>query len=338
MVTPQALAAAGVNRVRVELALANPPKTVDYTSPGFSGTEALFAQALEEYAASIQTFKSAGFGILLLLDYQMANDYQGYDEDDARWAIYRAVFKDRATRAAQRLLGMIDAYEIWNEPDALGHIPCGGGCGSYPTCVGGPCPTAYGRYIDLLEDGIDAVRTVDPGAFVLSGVATPDYYAAVKASASPTTTGLAALQKLDAFNLHPYNTWPGACVGPSYRCDTETRQGNANYLVTELQKLEDTVFDPTDLPRRPVWFTEWGRQTSKVAGCDWQDASDLIGAFFDAMSAPNADTGLVEQAYFFQWVESSSAASLVDTKGAHATPPYQQNYDAFRKGATTLGY
>lgn len=137
---------------------------------------------------------------------------------------------------ASRYKGVVDAYEIWNEPDiARFWSP-------------GPDATAYVR---LLKSGYQAVKSVDPGATVVSGGLSWDYGRPNSFLSRMYAAG--AKGSFDVLGIHDYpdasiftalSTWPNGFSGA--RAD-EVSHGDT----------------------KPIWITEFGLNTADDAS-GWQ--------------------------------------------------------------------
>ena len=133
-----------------------------------------------------------------------------------------AAFGRFMSLVAARYRGLVDAYEIWNEPDIAAFWN------------GGPDPL---RYTALLKAGYIAVKTVDPAALVVSGGLSWDYQKFLGAMYAA-----GAKSYFDVLALHPYATRSLSTWLSSIRLARRTELANG-----------DT---------RPIWLTEFGFNTS----------------------------------------------------------------------------
>jgi len=137
-------------------------------------------------------------------------------------------------RLAAHYRGQVEAYEVWNEPDLQRFW------------AGGPNPTAYTA---LLRAAYPAIKAGDPSAKVVFGGLSWDYAGFLGRAYAAGAKGF-----FDVMAVHPYQS---AAPNATWR----TWYGQARQ--TMLQNGED----------KPVWFTEWGYNTStKVRNStgDWQ--------------------------------------------------------------------
>jgi hypothetical protein len=133
-----------------------------------------------------------------------------------------AVFGRFISLVAARYRGLVDAYEIWNEPDISAFWN------------GGPNPYAYTA---LLKAGYAAVKAEDPRALVVSGGLSWDYDKFLSAMYAAGAKG-----SFDVLALHPYATRSLSAWVSSIRLARRTELANG-----------DT---------RPIWLTEFGFNTS----------------------------------------------------------------------------
>lgn len=133
-----------------------------------------------------------------------------------------AVFGRFMSLVAARYRGLVDAYEIWNEPDVAAFWN------------GGPDPYAYTA---LLKAAYAAVKEQDPSALVVSGGLSWNYDKFLSAMYAA-----GAKDSFDVLALHPYTTRSLSQWVSSIRLARRTELANG-----------DT---------RPIWLTEFGFNTS----------------------------------------------------------------------------
>jgi hypothetical protein len=137
---------------------------------------------------------------------------------------------------ASRYKGVVDAYEIWNEPDiARFWSP-------------GPDASAYVR---LLKSGYRAVKSVDPGATVVSGGLSWDYGRPNSFLSRMYAAG--AKGSFDVLGIHDY---PAGSIGTAL---STWPTGFSGARADELSH-GDT---------RPIWITEFGLNTADDSS-GWQ--------------------------------------------------------------------
>src|SRR5215217_5212798 len=104
----------------------------------------------------INAAATRGMGVLGVLNSTPA---WGADPDEGGWGAGAAPdpekFAQYATTVAQRYLGKVSAYEVWNEPNAI------------PYWTPTPDPAAY---TEVLKAAYSAIKAADPNALVVAGV------------------------------------------------------------------------------------------------------------------------------------------------------------------------
>jgi polysaccharide biosynthesis protein PslG len=170
-----------------------------------------------------------------------------------------ADFADFMRYVSSRYKGRVEAYEVWNEPDIQRFWSPG------------PNAAAYAR---LLESGYDAVKSVDPGALVVSGGLSWDYGRPNSFLSQMYAAG--AKGSFDVLGIHDYpdesiatglSTWPNGFSGAR---------------VDELSHGDS----------KPIWITEFGLNTA-AGSSGWQpgvtpdrQAALVTRAFDLAAAAP----------------------------------------------------
>jgi hypothetical protein len=160
----------------------------------------------------------------ILLDVLNAPAWASSTDTDGLGNVPRdpAVFGRFMSMLAARYRGVVDAYEIWNEPD-ISRFWNGG-------------PNAA-QYTALLKAGYAAVKQQDPRALVVSGGLSWDYDKYLGAMYRAGAKG-----SFDVLSLHPYSTKSLSSWVSSIRQARRTQLANG-----------DT---------RPIWLTEFGFNTS----------------------------------------------------------------------------
>jgi polysaccharide biosynthesis protein PslG len=133
-----------------------------------------------------------------------------------------ATFARFMSLLAARYRGLVDAYEIWNEPDLS------------KFWNGGPDPV---RYTAMLKTSYLAIKAQDRAALVVSGGLSWDYSKFLGAMYANGARG-----SFDVLALHPYSTGSLSAWLGSIRLARRTELANGD--------------------RVPIWLTEFGFNTS----------------------------------------------------------------------------
>jgi polysaccharide biosynthesis protein PslG len=133
-----------------------------------------------------------------------------------------ATFARFMSLVTARYRGLVDAYEIWNEPDIAAFWN------------GGPNPA---RYTAMLKASYVAVKAQDPAALVVSGGLSWDYDKFLGAMYANGARGY-----FDVLALHPYST------------------GSLSSWLSSIRLARRTELANGD--RHPIWLTEFGFNTS----------------------------------------------------------------------------
>lgn len=143
------------------------------------------------------------------------------------------------TETATRYDGMVEAYELWNEPNFNRFWPSG--------------PNAA-QYVELLKAGSLAVREVDPDAeIVFGGTQWSDYRFLEDAYAAEPNLG----EYYDVMGVHPY-TPPAAPTPEEIRRDPDGRMSKDSFPA--YREVRAVMLEHGD--DKPIWFTELGWSTS----------------------------------------------------------------------------
>ncbi len=184
-----------------------------------------------------------GIQVLALLTYtpDWARPGEGSDKsppnDDAAFAEFARLAAERYSDAG------VFAWEVWNEPNVAG----------FWDAPDGPDPE---RYASLFQATADAVRTVDPDAFVLSGGLAPAKDRRGK-EMSPET-----FLDLMFHNLEPGSVSAVAIHPYSFPTTPSDRSKDWN-LFARLPSIRDLVADAEGKPV-PIWLTEFGAPTGEA--------------------------------------------------------------------------
>jgi LysM repeat protein len=203
------------------------------------------------------------------------------------FALFAAFVRD----LAQHYAGVVDAYQIWNEPNIRS---------KWKSPVH---PIGAGQYIDLLRQSYSAVKAADPNAWVISaGLAPTGFNDAYNAQVGDLgvnavddrvflrelyATGLA--DYTDAIGAHPMgwaNPPESLCCTASVGVTTHFESPQFYFLNT-LQDYHAIMTEAGDLTT-PIWVTKFG----------WGTSEDL-GAF-DDINVFVSYTSLDEQADYLQ--------------------------------------
>jgi hypothetical protein len=149
----------------------------------------------------------------------------------------------------------VRAWEIWNEENTPGFWA--------------PAPNAAG-YVALLDATATAIRSVDPGAFIVSGglTATLTLKGAVDTRLFlEQMCALGANRVVDAVGYHPY-TYPYL---PTF----------SGTFATAWNKISETPVSMVSIlaqygtPDLPLWLTEYGAPSSPTAPATTTSASQV---------------------------------------------------------------
>lgn len=193
--------------------------------------------SLAAYETEILRARSAGQRVLLVIQEAPpwatgVPDRHAPPRDPADYARFAAFL-------ASRYGGLVDAYEIWNEPNYARFW------------TGAPDPAAYAR---LLQAAYPAIKRVDPTAPVLFGGPSTNDWRFVEAAYAAGARG-----SFDVMGAHPYS-----CRSPDdVQRDATGRMTRGTFLG--YRELRATMLAHGD--DKPIWFTEFGwSTTSKACG------------------------------------------------------------------------
>ncbi len=190
-----------------------------------------------------RVFKAArarGLKILALLSYE-PSWARRYDVDGRRQPVNPQAFARFASAAARRYGSMVDAWEIWNEPNLQRFWPSG------------PDPAAYAALVDAVAP---VIKRHDPRSTVIAGALSPALDDANGSEVSPVSflTGFYAASQqrnaVDAVSVHPYS-YPAL---PSGRQNWNT--------FHRLSKVHQ-VMKSAGTGNQRIWLTEYGAPTGK---------------------------------------------------------------------------
>jgi polysaccharide biosynthesis protein PslG len=163
----------------------------------------------------------------------------GAEPDPVKYAAY-------AEAVADRYKGLVSAYEIWNEPNAV------------PYWTPGPDPVAYTK---VLKAAYAAINRADPNALVVAGVlgAITDYEVGGELIGMDARSFVAAMYandahgSFDALSFHPYQ----------YTTKFSEGGGLAFSPINQLNDLQKRMSANGDGGKK-IWTTEYGEPASVV--------------------------------------------------------------------------
>jgi hypothetical protein len=194
----------------------------------------------------------------------------GADPDENGWGVGAAPdpekFAEYAATVAQRYLGKVSAYEIWNEPNAI------------PYWTPTPDPASY---TEVLKAAYTAIKAADPNALVVAGV-----LGAVVNFGNVTMDPRDYVEQMYANGAHGY--FDALSFHP-YQYTTEFSQGaltpdkpwNADSPLEQLIAMRQLMIDNGDEALK-IWATEYGLPTAGLNGVTEQQQADFIQDFLDA--------------------------------------------------------
>jgi polysaccharide biosynthesis protein PslG len=163
-----------------------------------------------------------------------------------------AVFGAFAGQVAARYAGEISAYEIWNEPNAIGSWN----------------PVDPVAYTSLLQAAYPAIKSADPSATVVAGVLAP-----IEVSIPPFVTDpVTFVQQMyqagakgffDALSFHPYGwatSWNVLTGALGLFSQGASTPGAALNKLINVRQVMVANGDSSKL----IWGTEYGQQSSLV--------------------------------------------------------------------------
>ena len=194
----------------------------------------------------------------------------GADPNQGGWGAGAAPdptkFAEYAATVAQRYLGKVSAYEVWNEPNAI------------PYWTPQPDPASY---TEVLKAAYSAIKTADPNALVVAGVLgavvnfgnlTMDPRDYVEQMYANGAKGF-----FDALSFHPYQYTTKFSEGTL----TPDKPWNADSPLEQLIAMRQLMIDNGDEALK-IWATEYGLPTAGVNGVTEQQQADFIKDFLDS--------------------------------------------------------
>jgi hypothetical protein len=184
----------------------------------------------------------------------------GAEPDPVKYAAY-------AEAVANRYTGLVSAYEIWNEPNAI------------PYWTPAPDPAAY---TEVLKAAYTAINRADPNALVVAGVlgAITDYVVGDQVIAMDARTFVAEMYAndaegyFDALSFHPYQYTTKFSEGE----ETEETPWNADSPLEMMIAIRQLMIENDDAELR-IWATEYGLPTGGPEAVTPHHQADYIADF-----------------------------------------------------------
>lgn len=167
--------------------------------------------------------------------------------EDTEWASHPdpVKFGDFVSVVAEKYEGRISTYEIWNEPTGSMFWD----------------PVDPEAYTDILKEGYQAIKAVDPTAIVIAGsvVAGPTYVDGSALSPIDFLEGMydaGAQGYFDAISYHPYQYTMSFSNGAN-------QPDEFDYPIEQLNEIRAVMVAKGDGDLK-VWITEYGQPTNTV--------------------------------------------------------------------------
>ncbi len=193
---------------------------------------------------------------------------------------------DHVEAIARTGLGVVEAYEIGNEPNT-------------DRFWGGAAPDP-GQYVQVLQVAYERIKAVDPGAIVVSGGLAP--VGRIKGTCNGWSGNncdamdereyarqmflLGAGETFDAFGYHPY--------GFAYTPETDPYSVSNGFAFRGVEVMRD-LLEQHGLDHKPIWATEfnWLRDPSRdgaIPGwCHYDSAYEDNFGWMDVSEVQQAD-------------------------------------------------
>jgi hypothetical protein len=226
-VMPQLMSLAGIRWVRDTISWCNVEKS--------AGVYAVPAYNLSAYTTLRSNYNIRTLGVLC---YDNPTIYTHATVAEA------AAFGNYSSYVAQSLAGIVDHFEIWNEPNGFSIL-------------------STSEYPAILEAGYNGVRNGNPNAFVVgTGGASPGGWSAsyIEGIISAGKTAC-----MDSFSIHPY-TCPWNVEAGYATVGSSIPVANLEYGAALTLNFAETIKTAKGLSKAPgIWITEDG-WPSNVAG------------------------------------------------------------------------
>ena len=238
-------------------------------------------QAFAFYDPIIRAHAQSGTNVLLILIHDTYLGNAPWRNGD--WNTYIRGYADMAGAIARHYRGLVEAYEIWNEPDQPPEAQ------AVPTSVYVP-PQNYGA---MLIAAAQALRQADPAAKVISGglVSGDSLGYMIKVQ-----NAIGGNLPVDGIALHPYGlTPPNTSPFPGWS------QGLLSAAILRLANA---------FPRIPIWITEIGVPRVDVANRSyWPGIANYMNKTFALIR--NSYFHAVPMLIWFAWSDSMDRAGIV---------------------------
>ena len=204
-----------------------------YNVSNLRGSEDIEA-AFNRYLPHVEAYREAGYRVVFTTSHQTygegkAEFWPWSQMTDAKWDVLIGRFADMMARIAAQwsARGLVDAWQVWNEPDSLSGVAS--------------VPLPARNYGIMFNQIYRAIRSADSGVQVItagfnSGPQRGSDYARGMLAAMPADV------RPDGLAFHPY----GRGVN-----------GHPHYAM--FGHIDESVWAYSAvLPDKPLWITEWG--------------------------------------------------------------------------------
>ena len=204
-----------------------------YNVSNLRGSEDINA-AFNRYLPYVEAYRQAGYRVVFTTSHQTygegkAEFWPWSQMTDAKWEVLIARFADMMAHIAAQWAarGLVDAWQIWNEPDSLSGVAS--------------VPLPARNYGIMFERVYRAIRSADGGVQVItagfnSGPQRGSAYARGMLAAMPSEI------RPDGLAFHPYG-----------------RGVNGHPYYAMFGHIDESVWAYSSvLPDKPLWITEWG--------------------------------------------------------------------------------
>lgn len=276
---------------------------VDWVRFPFTSSPAHFPNLEAAFAffdPAIDAYRKLGCKILVVLTHETYGEAAGYnflEMDSQKWAAFTNAFVATAERIIRHYGDRIQAYEIWNEGDAL---------------PGNPAAVSFPArdYAPLLDRVSKLVRTHAPNASVVLGglVRGPGIGAQYITTIKSVLNGRLPV---DAIGVHPYGK--GA---PSDKT-----------VFSQLGNIDDDIrIFNTAAPKVPLWLTEVGALGANDPQY-WSDAAAYLKSLYSHLRKNYAER--VPVVIWYAWSDSMDVAQKTNGIVTADGKPKPFVYEAF---------
>lgn len=252
--------------------------------------------AYNRYRPIYEAYAKAGRKVLVVLTHQLFGEGAGYNwnqMDSGRWGNeFIPQYADFAHRTAKLFAGqdIVHVYQVWNEQDTR------------PEDGRAAVPIPAVDYAKMLTQTIQAIRSADPKAFIITGghirgAGEGGNYAEATIRAMPGTI------RPDGIAFHPYG------LGPS-----SSPYSIHGRLETAIERFGSI------LPGKPVWITEWG-VLDRQDFDETEQVAQYAKGFLDIIRSRYNDR--VAAAIWYAYAKGmDNGYGLVDREGRALKPLY----------------